>query len=123
MKTEFGRIPEAQYAALSDGYMKEQTDLKQKLEKGQNHLAELKSKIPNTARFVANAKKYTEIPELTSEILHTFIQRIEIGARAEKKARYTTQEIRIIYRDVGILDNIPENTDGIELYTSTTHIA
>ena len=63
------------------------------------------------------------LTELTAEILHTFIQRIEVGARAEKKARHTTQEIRIIYRDIGILDDIPETLDGIELYEQKTIVA
>ena len=119
----FGRLPETQYAALSESYLQEQIELKQQLEENHKQLEKRKAQIPNTARFTANAKKYTEITELTAEILHTFIQRIEIGARAEKKARYTTQEIRIIYRDIGILDDIPETLDGIELYEQKTTVA
>ena len=63
-----------------------------------------------------NARKYTEIPELTSEILHTFIQRVEVGERAERYSRTAPQEIRIYYRDIGIVDDIPETMDISELY-------
>ena len=56
------------------------------------------------------------IPELTSEILHTFIQRVEVGERAERYSRTAPQEIRIYYRDIGIVDDIPETMDISELY-------
>ena len=61
------------------------------------------------AKFIEMAKKYTEITELTSEILWTFIERIEVCEREEKHRHYTPQEVRIYYRDIGLLDEIPAN--------------
>ncbi|MDI6705439.1 MAG: DUF4368 domain-containing protein, partial [Bacillota bacterium] len=60
------------------------------------------------------AKRYTEISELTPEILRLFISRIEVGERGEKYSRTAEQSIRIVYRDVGVMDSvdpIKENTD------------
>ena len=72
-------------------------------------LQELKDSSSNIARFIENAKRYSEIPELTSEILHIFIKRVEVGERAEKYSRTAPQEVRIYYRDIGLVDELPEN--------------
>ena len=63
----------------------------------------------NIARFIENAKRYTEIPELTAEILRIFIKRVEVGERAEKYSRTAPQEVRIYYRDIGLVDELPQS--------------
>ena len=72
-------------------------------------LQELKDSSCNIARFIENAKRYSEISELISEILHIFIRRVEVGERAEKYSRTAVQEIRIYYRDVGLVDELPQS--------------
>lgn len=72
-------------------------------------LQELKDSSSNIARFIENEKRYSEIPELTSEILRIFIRRIEVGERAEKYSRTAAQEIRIYYRNVGLVDELPQS--------------
>lgn len=103
-----GRIPDEQYRLLSQGYTEEQNRIKERQPIAEARLEELRSSAANIARFLENARKYTEIKELTSEILRTFIQRVEIGERSQKYSRSVTQEIKIYYRDIGILDDIPE---------------
>ncbi len=107
-----GRIPDEQYRILSQDYTKEQQEIKERQPVAQARLEELKSAATNIARFLENARKYTEINELTSEILHTFIQRVEIGERAKKYSRNAMQEVRIYYRDIGLLDDMPEANNG-----------
>ena len=58
--------------------------------------------------FVEKAKQYTAIDELTPELLRLFIQRIEVGERAEKYSRSASQSIRIVYRDIGTVDSAME---------------
>jgi len=111
-----GRIPDEQYRILSAEYITEQKSIQEELPEAQARLTELKDSEGNALRFIENARKYTEITELTSEILHTFIQRIEVGKRAERYSRTAPQEIRIYYRDIGIVDDIPETMDISELY-------
>jgi len=111
-----GRIPDEQYRILSAEYITEQKSIQEELPEAQARLTELKDSEGNALRFIENARKYTEITELTSEILHTFIQRIEVGERAERYSRTAPQEIRIYYRDIGIVDDIPETMDISELY-------
>ena len=60
-------------------------------------------------RFIENAKRYSEIPELTAEILRIFIKRVEVGERAEKYSRTAPQEVRIYYRDIGLVDELPQS--------------
>lgn len=72
-------------------------------------LQDLKDSSSNIARFIENAKRYSEIPELTAEILRIFIKRVEVGERTEKYSRAAPQEVRIYYRDIGLVDELPEN--------------
>ena len=103
-----GRIPDEQYRILSQGYTEEQKQLRERLPVAEARLEELNSTATNVARFIENAKKYSQIDELTSEILRTFIQKVTIGERSKKHSRNAVQEIKIYYRDVGLLDDAPE---------------
>ncbi|WP_312815693.1 DUF4368 domain-containing protein [Sedimentibacter sp.] len=55
-----------------------------------------------------------EIRELTSEILRLFISRIEVGEKDTKYSRTAEQSIRIIYRDVVIMDSVQLVEENIE---------
>ena len=103
-----GRIPDEQYRLLSQDYMAEQKAIDEELPQLTEALQKLKDSSTNIDRFLENARKYTEIPELTAEILHTFIERIEVGERGERYSRTAPQEIRIVYRDIGLIDELPE---------------
>ena len=107
-----GRIPEEQYRLLSQDYMAEQKAIDEELPQLTEALQNLKDSSTNIDRFLENARKYTEIPELTAEILHTFIERIEVGEREERYSRTAPQEIRIVYRDIGLIDELPETMRG-----------
>lgn len=55
--------------------------------------------------FIEKASRYTEIAELTPELLWTFIERIDIGERPGRYNRNGMQAVRIIYRDIGVVDS------------------
>ena len=38
-----------------------------------------------------------------------FIKRVEVGERAEKYSRTVPQEVRIYYRDIGLVDELPQS--------------
>ena len=103
-----GRIPDEQYRILSQEYTAEQKEIQEHLPVIEARLQELKDASSNIARFIENAKRYREIPELTAEILHIFIKRVEVGEREEKYSRTAPQEIRIYYRDIGLVDELPQ---------------
>lgn len=104
-----GRIPHDQFRILSQSYTEEQRVIQERMQKQGERLCSLKESVGGVTRFMNKAKKYTQITELTSEILWTFIERIEICEREEKHRHYTPQEVRIYYRDIGLLDEIPAN--------------
>lgn len=65
-------------------------------------LQEPKDASTNIARFIECAKRYREIPELTSEILHIFIKRVELGERDEKyyrtsRRRYASAVVTLVW--------------------------
>ena len=64
--------------------------------------------------FIEKAKRYTEISELTPEILRLFISRIEVGERGEKYSRTAEQSIRIFCRDVGVMDSVEPITENMD---------
>ena len=103
-----GRIPDEQYRALSNEYLAEQNAIREELPKAQERQQVLRDSVSNVARFIDKAKKYETIDELTPEILRTFIKRIEVGEREKKYSRNAPQDITIYYRDVGAMDELPQ---------------
>lgn len=100
-----GRVTDEQYRMLTDDYTDEQRLLEEEIPKKEERLAQLKSREANVEAFVEKAKRFTTIDELTPELLRLFIQRIEIGERDVKYSRNASQSIRIIYRDIGLVDS------------------
>ena len=82
----------------------------------ETRLEKLKASAANVEAFIEKAKRYTDIPELTPELLRLFIERIEIGERSERYSRTAEQDIRIVYRDVGVMDSVePVESDEQEI--------
>lgn len=114
-----GRIPNEVFRKLSNDYLAEQKEIQSTIPKKESDLERLKASASNVSAFIDKAKQYTEINELTAEILHLFIERVEVGERTEKWSRTAMQEINIYYRDIGLLDNIIEQPAEQEIPQST----
>jgi DNA invertase Pin-like site-specific DNA recombinase len=56
------------------------------------------------AQFIDKAKRYSDITELTPEILRLFIEKIVVGEKSQKYSRTAKQDIWIYYRDIGLMD-------------------
>lgn len=69
--------------------------------------------MPYVSRFVEKAKRYTEIPKLTGELLNLLIERIEVGEREERYSRTAEQKIIIHYRDIGVIGAFAEEAEKI----------
>lgn len=109
-----GRVTNEQFRILSGDYNAEQKELTVAIPAQEARLQKLKDSAANVEAFIEKAKRYTEIRDLTPEILRLFISRIEVGERGEKYSRTAEQNIRIVYRDVGVMDSvepIAENAD------------
>ena len=55
------------------------------------------------AKFIRIVKQYTEIEELTPDILHSFVDRIYIG-ETEVYEGQKFQDIKIVYNLIGAID-------------------
>ncbi|MEA4921593.1 MAG: recombinase family protein [Clostridiaceae bacterium] len=108
-----GRITNEQFRVLSEGYNDEQSSLKENIPQTVEQIGKLQASVTNVSRFVEKAKRYTEIPELTSELLHLFVERIEVGERGERYSRTAEQKIVIRYRDIGVLEAFMEEVRRI----------
>ena len=109
-----GRISDEQFRMLSTEYTEEQKSLEARLPELEKEIEALRENATNVQRFLDTAKKYTDIKELTPEILRTFIQKIVIHEREQKHTKNAPQQIDIYYRYLGSLADVdesePENT-------------
>lgn len=110
-----GRIPDEHYRTLSGEYTDEQKALRIHIPNEEERLNKLKNLLSNVDRFIEKAKKYTDLTELTPEILHMFIEKIVVGEKAEKYSRTAPQDIWIHYRDIGMLNDVKAEFDIISL--------
>jgi DNA invertase Pin-like site-specific DNA recombinase len=109
-----GRVNNEQFRILSGDYNAEQKELAAAIPAQEARLQKLQDSAANVEAFIEKAKRYTEIQELTPQILRLFIQRIEVRERSEKYSRTAEQEIRIIYRDVGVMDSVEQVAEAAE---------
>ena len=108
-----GKLTDDRFKNLSFNYDKEQQELKIKIEQLSNEIENKEKKKTDLTQFISNVKKYTEITELTPEILNELIEKIIIH-QTEKINGKKVQEIDIYYRSVGII-SFPVNLDDIEV--------
>lgn len=108
-----GKISDDRFRNLSFNYDKEQQELKIKIEQLSNEIEIKEKKETDLTQFISNVKKYTEIDELTPEILNELIEKIIIH-QTQKINGKKIQEIDIYYRGVGLI-SFPVSLDDIEV--------
>ena len=101
-----GRMPEERFELLAKNYETEQAELKQKTEALKASLAAKEERDGSLEKFVSLVRSYTEVQNLTPEILNSFIDKIYIG-KPERIDGQRVQEVKIIYKLVGAV-NIPQ---------------
>ena len=101
-----GTMPEARFELLAKNYEIEQSALKQKVESLKAGLAVAEESDDSISKFISLVRSYTEVNELTPEILNSFIDKIYIG-KPERIDGQRVQEVKIIYKLVGAV-NIPQ---------------
>ena len=101
-----GRITDERFDFLAKSYEDEGNDLKTNIQELKNALASSVQDEEKLSKFLKVVKSYTEIEELTPEILNSFIEKIYIG-ETEKYNGRKMQEVEIIYKFVGAI-NLPQ---------------
>ena len=99
-----GHLSEERYLKMSAQYEAEQQELKQKLSENEQLITSAESLNSNVEDFISLVSQYSEITEVTSDILSELIDKIVVHERCKDKDG-TSQEIEIYYKGVGRLDD------------------
>ena len=99
-----GKITSEQFRMLSEGYNEEQRTIQEDIPRLRKAIEDLKASATNVDRFLDIVRKYTDIKELTPEILRTFVSKIVIHERSRKHAKDAEQDIDIYFTHIGNLN-------------------
>jgi len=110
-----GSMNTKRFDLLSAEYEKEQEAL-------EIEIAELRSGIDShvdsterAEKFLALTKRYTDFTELTTPMLNEFVERVVVHERADKKCKYTEQQIDIYLSFIGDFVVPIEARDALDL--------
>ena len=98
-----GKLSDERFMKMSKRYEDEQHTLQTEADEIQSELQQEEKKSVDVKRFLAIVKKYTDLTELTPEILREFIDKIIVHAPDKSRGR-RLQEIEIIYNHIGEFD-------------------
>ena len=97
------KITTDMFNMLSHSYIDEQTELKRSAAEQSQQLEELDKHKANTDKFLKSVRKFTEITELSPEVLGEFIEKVVVH-EADKSAGERTQQIDIFFKGIGKVD-------------------
>ena len=92
-----GKISDEIFEMMSKNYEAEQKELKQIIPELSRFIKDGERKNADTAQFIGIVRKYSDIPKLTPEIMHEFIDKIVVHA-PDKSSGRRTQQIDICFR-------------------------
>ena len=95
-----GRISDERYARMSASYEMEQRSLEARVAELRTLLADAQDKQVNIDRFLTLVRKYTDIQELTSEVLHEFVEKVFVY-QTQRIDGQKVQRLQIIYNCIG----------------------
>lgn len=103
-----GRITAEQFQTLFAGYTEEMARIKEKIPAQKTAIQALREMVCGTDHFVALAKRYTDIQELTPELLRLFIRKIVVHEKDVKWSKNARQTVEIHYNDIGYMGAVPD---------------
>lgn len=105
-----GKLTDERFIKLSRDYELEQDNLKSTSKILREEVKQQEKCKTNVRSFITIAKKYTDITELDTTMLHEFIDKILVSKTSGKRGRRTSgtvekiQEIEIVYNFIGAFD-------------------
>ncbi len=102
-----GKLTAERFSKLSEGYEKEQAELKVSVEELHAIVDEAETQEINVQSFLKIVKKYTEPMELTPMLVHEFVEKIIVHA-PDKSSGHRVQQIDVHYNFIGEIDLSPE---------------
>ena len=98
-----GKISDERFEKMANGYETGQEKLKLTITELSSALTEHQEQSDNGKRFLNIVKRYTQITELTTEILHELIDKILVYAPDKSSGRRVVR-VDIYYNFVGAID-------------------
>ena len=96
-----GRITTEQFQMLSGSYTEEQNRITVGIPQKENEIQRLRETVSGTDSFLDKAKRYTDITELTPELLRLFIEKIVVHEKEVKWSKHAPQTVEIHYNGIG----------------------
>lgn len=95
-----GNLTEERFVKMSQSYEQEQRELKERIYCLRQELSKAKEQSDNVTKFMRSVRKYTEITELTPELVREFVQKVVVY-QAEKVNGHRTQRIDLYFNGIG----------------------
>ena len=106
-----GKISDERFVKLSENYENEQKTLEARVTELRRLIASEQEANINVDRFLALVRKYTDIGELTAEVIREFVERIYVH-KAERIDGKRVQRIRIVWNCIGeIMPPMPQKKE------------
>ena len=98
-----GKIPDARFETLLQGYEAEQTELTQSIEKLQSEIDNFDSDSVRADKFIEIVKRFTDFTELTTPMINEFVEKI-IVHEGDKTSGERVQKVEIYLNFIGRFD-------------------
>ncbi len=106
-----GDLSSERFAKMLDGFETEQKQIRTRCEELRVAIAEDKAKTDGAERFVKLVRQFTDITELTTELVATLIEKIYVS-QAEKVDGQWQQDVQIVYNFIGDYDEETESSSA-----------
>lgn len=95
-----GKISDERFAKMSANYEEEQHTLRNRVNELKRLIDSEKENSINVDRFLSLVRKYTDVKELTAEIIREFVEKIYVH-QMERINGQKVQRIRIVWNCIG----------------------
>ena len=109
-----GRITTEQFQTLSGSYMEEQNQIAAGIPQKEADIQRLREMVSGTEDFLDKAKRYTDITELTPELLRLFIEKIVVHEKEVKWSKHAPQTVEIYYNGIGFVDSQQQDMESLQ---------
>lgn len=108
-----GRLSDQQFTFMVSGYDDEKAALVEKIRRLEKEVSTVTERRDDVGRFVQIVRKYTDVQELSYEIVHEFIDRILVY---ELDKDTNTRKVEIYYSFVGQVDTGEAHTESVSFF-------
>ena len=103
-----------QFHTLSISYTEEQNQIAAGIPQKEMDIQRLRETVSGTEDFLDRAKRYTDITELTPELLRLFIEKIVVHEKEVKWSKYAPQTVEIYYNGIGFVDSQQQDMESLQ---------